>query len=390
MNRPRTLVLAAIATTTLLAGGLGIRLMGQGSPSSGKPAPVKLPRYTQPAPAASVPAPKAIGARKVPCWGCPDANEWPIAFRTDLDLLAPLGNGPGNAALWLKDFSKDVGARYSDLEKAMDRRVAVSEEFPKVFAADEPLLREAEPWADQAAMRTYPEVYPVLGMDTRLPNLLFAMNLAKGWAARAASHPGTPAAVEDARRVIRWGRLLRQDDVTIVQDLVGLACIRMGAEQLYEEAVRQGDQPLALATAMALGEHAPQRLRTAQVLTRLVLTAAEGFEPASTGRVFVSGRVPTEAKVAAILETVKGAPERRFRLEAIAQLQLVRQLGSKAQAAQVEGVLDGLYQGPDPIVAAAAKHARQTTIDDETLAAILSRDTFGNPSMSPMIPVKGP
>jgi hypothetical protein len=387
MNRPRTLVLSAIAVVVLLAGSFGVRLLAGGA---GKPAPQLLPRFAQAAPPASVPAPKAIGALKVPCWGCPDANQWPVAFRTDLDLLAPLGTGSGNAALWLKDFNKEVGARYPDLEKAMERRVKVSEEFPTVFAGDDPLLREAEPWAEQATMRTYPEVYPVLGMETRLPNLLFAINLAKGWAARAASHPGTPVATEDARRVIRWGRLLRQDDVTIVQDLVGLACIRMGAEQLYDAAVGQGDQPLALAAAMVLGEHAPQRLRTAQVLTRLVLTAAEGFEHATTGRALMSGRVPTEAKVAAILETVKGTPERRFRLEAIAQLQLVRQLGSKAQAAQVEGVLDGLCQGPDPIVAAAAKHARQTTIDDETLATILMKDEFGNPRMIPMISVKGP
>ncbi len=370
MIRPRTLVLAAIAAVTLLAAGLGIRLLAQGSAAAGKSAPM-LPRYSQPASAASVPIPRAIGALKVPCWGCPDANKWSVAFRTDLDLLAPLGNGPANVALWMKDFNNQGGTRYSDLEKAMDRRVEVSVDFPKVFAGDDPLLREAEPWADQAVMRTYPDVYPVLGMATRLPNLLFALNLAKGWAARAASHPGTPAAVDDARRVIRWGRLLRQDDVTIVQDLVGLACIRLGAEQLYDAAVRQGDQPLALASAMVLGEHAPQRLRTAQVLTRLELTAVEGFEPASTGHVFVSGRVPTEAKLAAILETVKSAPERRFRLEAIAQLHLVRQLGSKAQAARVEEVLDSLGRSPDPIVAAAARHARETTLDDETLSAVL-------------------
>ncbi len=371
MNRPRTLVLAAIATTVLLAGGLGIRLLGQGGPAAGKPAPVRFPRYTAATPSASVPTPNSIGALKVPCWGCPDANEWPVAFRTDLDLLAPIGTGTANAALWMKDFSKQVGAREDDVEKAMARRVEGPGDIGKVLAGDDPLLLEAEPWADQTVMRFYPDVYAVDGFETRLPNLLFALTLSKSWAARAAAHTDSPTAIEDARRAIRLGRLLRQDDVTIVQDLVGVACIRLGAEQLYDAAILRKDHPLALASAIVLGEHAPQRLRTAQVLTRLELTAVDGFEPTHQGRVFRSGQDVSEKKLAAILETVKRAPERRFRLEAIAQLQLVRQLGSKAQAARVEEVLDGLGRSPDPIVATAARHARQTTLDDETLGAVL-------------------
>lgn len=35
----------------------------------------------------------------------------------------------------------------------------------------------------------------------------------------------------------------------------------------------------------------------------------------------------------------------------------------------MEAVIDG--KSPDPIVAAAARHARQTTIDEETLTAVL-------------------
>lgn len=371
MIRPRTLVFAAIAVVVLLAGTLGVRLLAQGRSASSKAVPARLPRYTQAAPPASVPAPLPIGALKVPCWGCPDGNEWPIAFQTDLDLLAPLGKGTANAALWLKDFSKQVGAREADAEEAANRRVEGPGDYGKVLPGEDPLLAEAEPWADQGVMRLYPDVYPVAGFETRLPNLLFALTLSKSWAARAATHPDSPAAIEDVRRAIRLGRLLRQDDATVIQDLVGIACIRLGAAQLYDLAVRRGDHQLALASAIVLGEHAPQRLRTAQILTRLELTAVDGFEPTHLGRVFKSGHEVTESKLAAVLEIAKNAAGRRFRLEAVAQLHLVRQLGSKAQQARVEETLDGLIGGPDPLVAAAARHARQTTIDDETLTSVL-------------------
>ncbi len=371
MSRPRTVVLSAIAFVVLLGCALGVRLLAQGRAATEKPAPARLARCTL-APLPATPgAQKPIGALKVPCWGCPDANDWPVAFRTDLDLLAPLGNGTANAALWLKDFNKEVGAREADTEQAMNRRIEGPPDFGKVLAADDPLLLEAEPWADQAMMRTYPDVYPVEGFVTRLPNLLFALTLSKSWAARAADHPDSPAAIEDARRAIRWGRLLRQDDVTLIQDLVGIACIRLGAEQLYDAAVRRSDHPLALASAIVLGEHAPQRLRTAQIQTRLEITAVDGFETAQVGRVFKSGREVTEKKLAAILETVKSVPDRRFRLEGLFQLQLIRQLGSKAQKASVETALDELLGSPDPLIAATARLARTTTIDDEILEIVL-------------------
>ena len=31
----------------------------------------------------------------MPCWSCPQARSWPITFKTDLDLLAPLGMDHG-------------------------------------------------------------------------------------------------------------------------------------------------------------------------------------------------------------------------------------------------------------------------------------------------------
>ena len=153
MNRPRTLVLVAASVVFLLSAVLGARFFLRERLAAAQPAPAKLARVTGTAPRASVPAPKSHGLLKVPCWGCPEADGWPIRFRTDLDLVAPLGDGSGNAALWLKDFAKQVGARASEAALAMERRVEGPGEWGKVLAPDDPLLAEAEPWADQATMR---------------------------------------------------------------------------------------------------------------------------------------------------------------------------------------------------------------------------------------------
>jgi hypothetical protein len=355
MIRPRTLVLAAIAVVVLLAGTLGVRSLNRGHTAPSKPAPARLTRYAEAVPAASLPGPGSIDALKVPCWGCPEADGWPIAYRTDLDLLAPLGKGAGNAALWLKDFSKQVGAREDEAEQAAKRRVEGPGDYGKVLSGDDPLLVEALPWADQAVMRFYPDVYPMEGFETRLPNLLFALTVGKSWAARAAVHPDAPTAPDDCRRAIRWGRLLRQDDTTLIQDLIGLACIRLGTEQLYAIAVRRGDHQLALASAIVLGEHAPQRLRTAHLMTRLDLTSSRGIDV-------------TDRKLDAVIEAARSSKDRRFRLEGIYKLAVVRAVGSRQQRQAAETALDELTGSPDPLLSAAARWARTTELSRQDLA----------------------
>ncbi|HEX7529451.1 MAG TPA: hypothetical protein VF425_10095, partial [Thermoanaerobaculia bacterium] len=245
MNRSRAQILAALAVVVVLAAALGIRWAGLGSPP-----PPPVARFDRPAPPAHVALPIRIDVPNVPCWSCPDSEKWPIRFRTDLDLLAPLGDGAANAALWFKDFAKPRGARLEEAEAAMKRRVEGPGEFGLVLPPNDPLLKEAEPWADQATMRFYPDVWAAEGASTPIPNLLVAMSFARSWVARAGSNPDAQAAMEDCRRAIRWGRLLRQEDGTIIQDLVGLASIRLGAEQLYALAARRGDQPLMLAAAI--------------------------------------------------------------------------------------------------------------------------------------------
>lgn len=360
MNRARILVLTSIALLALLGGTVGVRLLRRGGPAKPGPAPARLARWTEKAPAATVPAPKPIDVAglKVPCWGCPDAEGWPVAFRTDLDLLAPLGTGPGNAGAWFKDFTAQVGAREDEAEESKKRRGEGPGEFGKVLPPDDPLLREAEAWADQSTMRFYPDTFAMEGFRTRIPNLLLAMSIGKSWAARAALHPDSPAALDDCRRAIRWGRLLRQEDATILGDLVGIACIRLGAEQMYEIAVRRGDHPLALASAIVLGEHAPQRLRTARLLTRTE-TTAEG----TTG----AGFEVTGAKVKAIVDAAKGAPGRRFRLEAICQLSVVRTVGGRGQRREAEAALVRLSKDSDPLVSSLGRWVLSNDLDRSQL-----------------------
>src|ERR1035438_5707580 len=154
----------------------------------------------------------------------------------------------------------------------MKRRIDGPGDLGRVLRPDDPLLTEAEPWADQATMRFYPDVWTGEGPSTPIPNLLVSLAFAKSWTARAASNPDAPASIEDCRRAIRWGRLLRQEDATIIQDLVGLASIRVAAEQLYALAARRGDQPLMLDAAIVQGQAAPQRLRPAEFIARVSIS----------------------------------------------------------------------------------------------------------------------
>ncbi|MFI5197880.1 MAG: hypothetical protein ACHQJD_04625 [Thermoanaerobaculia bacterium] len=340
MNRSRSQVLAALAVVVVLAAALGIRLAGLASPA--RP---PLARLDKPAPPAHVPLPIRVDVPQVPDWGFEaDHGRWSIRFRTDLDLLAPLGDGPANSALWLKDFAKPQGARLPEAEEAMKRRVDGPTDLGRVLPPDDPLLKEAEPWADQATMRFYPDVWTGEGPSTPIPNLLVALSFAKSWAARAASNPDAPAAIEDCRRAIRWGRLLRQEDATIIQDLIGLASIRIGAERLYALAARRGDQPLMLAAAIVQGESAPQRLRTAEVMTRVAIRAT-GTDPLS------------DEKVDDAIGVAKSSPDRRFRNEAIVMLGFARFTGTADQRERVERALAELKTSPDAFVAGNARWA---------------------------------
>ncbi len=356
MKKARTLVLLAIAAVVLLAGGLVLRARAVDRARPPRPPVPRLARFAGSAGAARVPAPKpiALAEMKVPCWGCSGSDKWAVTFQTDLDLLAPLGDGTANAALWLKDFARQTGAREGDAAAAMKRRVDAKEPYGKALPPNDPLLLEAEPWADQATMRFYPDVFAVEGFETRIPDLLISLTLARSWAARAASRPDSPQAYDDCRRAIRWGRLLRQEDTTLIQDLVGLNCVRLGAQALYDVARARGDQVTALAAAIVLGEHAPQRLRTAQLVTEIDVFSDPGAKV-------------DEERLGRVLGAAKSSPDRRFRAEAITQLAVARARGSKAQRGKVDLALDEIAAGKDVVLSTMARWARTAKFTPDLL-----------------------
>ncbi len=350
-NRSRITVLAASGVLLLFAGALVVRVLdreGRSAPSNLTRA--KLPRHVGPAPAARVPGPRPVDVAhlKVPCWGCvPESDEWSVRFQTDLDLLAPLGDGPGNAALWLKDFTARVGAREAEAEAALKRRITASG-GQRVLPPGDPLLSEAEPWCDQAAMRFYPDVFPMEGFATSIPNLQVAVTLARSWVARGIASPDASTALDDCRRAIRLGRLLRQEDATVISDLIGLSCIRAGAQGLYDLAVRRGDAAEALAAAIVLGEHAPQRLRTAQVITKVSVQPSDPSRwPWSLGL--------GDRRLEDVIEVARGSGDRRFRAEATLQLGVVEVAGTRTQKGRARTVLERIAAGRDPFLASAAR-----------------------------------
>jgi hypothetical protein len=358
----RPYVLVAFALFAVLAGLLGVRLLaGARVPGVATPGPA--------APAATVPAPKAavLSALEFPCWGCPEAQRWPVTFRTDLDLLAPLGNGPANAGAFFKDFAKPGGRRYAEAVAMMERRVEGPPALGKVLPPDDPLLLEAEPWCDQASMRYYPDFFPLEGFNTQLPNLLVPLAFAKSWVARGLAVEDPSLAMEDFRRAIRLGRLLRQEDATIIADLVGLACIRYGALGIYDVARREGDTPLALVASNVLGEHAPQRLLTSERITKVELRPY--VRESAGGELTLA--LP-DSRLDAIVELATGERDVRFRGEGIVTLALVRTLGTEAQQERALSTLNALAKSTDARVSALASWNLSHGLSKESIAQALS------------------
>ncbi|MBK6405281.1 MAG: hypothetical protein IPF66_09685 [Holophagales bacterium] len=64
---------------------------------------------------------------------------------------------------------------------------------------------------------------------------------------------------------------------TVIQDLIGLAVIRQGAQALYDLASRRGDTKLMLAAAIVVGEHGEQRLLTMMRVNQLKLEEVKGL-----------------------------------------------------------------------------------------------------------------
>jgi hypothetical protein len=211
-------------------------------------------------------------------------------------------------------------------------------------------------------MRFYPEIFRVRGYASRVPNLVLALTLARSWIARGHDAADDETAMADFRRVIRLGRLLRQEDVVLINDLAGLAAIRWGAEAIYDRARAAGNTDLALLAGVVAGEGAPQRHLTAARLTVIEIAAGAarlgGVETAPCLRRDAAGAPRVEvpaARFAAIREMASSCPDRRFRIDAALSLRLVAELGSGRQQQEARETLQALAAGDDAIVAASTR-----------------------------------
>lgn len=353
----------ALAVLAALAGLLVVRVsVGQ---------PPRAFATSQP-PAAIVPAPGQFTLDKLdlPCWGCLWAQGWPLRYVTDLDLIAPLGTGTANAATWFAQFAKPNGPRFAEAEAALARRVQhgalpIAPKGLDVLPPNDPLLAEAATWCDQSTMRFYPAVFPVQGGETQLPNNLLAVTFARSWMARGYDAADFDAAMPDFRRVIRLGRLLRQDDVVLINDLVGLTFIRWGVEAIYDRAHKEGRRDLALLTAVLAGEGPPQRYLSAARQTEADVTPY--VRRAADGSTILD--LP-DARFDAIRTTANASPDRRFRIEAMGSLRLVVRFAPATMRAQARAVLEQLARSDDPIVAASARWNLVTPVDEKEVKSM--------------------
>ena len=164
--------------------------------------------------------------------------------------------------------------------------------------------------------------------------------------------------MDDFRRAIRLGRLLRQEDVVVISDLVGLACIHLATRGIYERALADGDLELALLASVVLGEVAPQRLGTKKHLTSTDLL--DSFERNDRGEVSFRLR---PGKLEIVIEVANGAPDRRMRCEAVEGLNIVRSLGTPEEQSRAFEELEKLAGDSDPMVAAGARWSLDNPTD---------------------------
>jgi hypothetical protein len=351
----RTIITAAVTIFLVLGGLLGARLVLRWWQSS---------RLVVP-PNSRVESPRGTTASKleVPCWSCPSAKDWPVQFQTDLYLIAPLGEGTGNAAEFFAQFEKQRGPRAADATTMMDRRFEDENDFGLIVAPDDELLLEAEPWVDQAVMRFYPEIFPMEGTETRITNLLVLLTFVRSWAANGVAAEDPVAGLEDCRRAIRLGRLLRQDDVVIINDLVGLASIHLGARGVYRIAQRTGDDDLALLASIVLGEVAPQRFMTMEKISAFDLTPYMRLGPSGSHRLDMP-----DSQLEVAMTDAEGLTERRFFGEVILSANVILNLGTPEQQQRVRELLEELAAVDDAIIADFAQWALDTPPTEERLA----------------------
>lgn len=357
-DSPRLAVLAAGALVVVLAGLFAARVLARTEPPSG-------PSDWPAAPTATVPLPAAYELRDLPtpyCWGCSGNYNAPLDFQIDLDLLAPLGTGEGNAATWLRRFTRGqegydtVGGAYKERYEEHE----LGDTTWRVLPADDPVLRATEPWIDQASASFYPEVFTVEGLETEVPNLLAMLDLARSWVYRGKTAGNDEAAKDDFRRAIRLGRLLRQDDVTVIQNLVAIACIRLGTEALYEQARDEGDGATMVAASLVLADKDAMRMNT---MRRIHAMTLDSYQDESGAWKLAL----TDKRLEELLGSLRRVPDRTFRVEGMIALHGVKHAGTPAQREKAAKVLAELEGDPDELVAALAQRLNSQPFDPGVL-----------------------
>jgi hypothetical protein len=337
---------AAAALVLVLAAALGIRLWARNEPRPAtaqgdvrEPAPIVL---------AELPTPF--------CWGCSSNRTAPLEFQVDLDLLAPLGDGTENAAVWFSRFAIGGSRRATDGKAVYSKRLVektIDGDEWRVFPADDPLLLEAEGWVDQARCSFYPDVWELDGIETPITDMLLTLHLSRSWVARGKLESDPRRAREDFRRAIRLGRLLRHDDVTIIQDLVAIANIRLGAGALYELARREGDAATMLVTSLVLADKDAMRQQTARWIT----TFERSHRPSGF----------SDDELESIVELLGEMTTRRFQMEGVISLVLAKHLGTDEQRNRANEVLDEYSRSDDPMLAETARDFRDMNLEGDEL-----------------------
>lgn len=307
------------------------------------------------APAAHVPKPTPLNVAELPAprrwsWFKLTRGSEPLDFSFDLDRIAPMGDGTANAAVWFRDFANDDGSRALEFQQSNTVSVTLFGSPARVLPPDHPLLREAEPWVDQATCRFYPDIWTATGPDVLVPNFMFAITLARSWAARGAHETDPERAREDFRRAVRLGRLYMQDDIVMIQHIAGWSCVAYGLRGLNDLARRQGDAPMVAATSIALGDFEAMRQAAARWEDGVKIADALREGPFGWGLSF------DDAQIGRIVDAAEWSPLRCMRAEALIPLDAIAHEGTRAQRRAATAVLAKLTHDSDPRLAAVATH----------------------------------
>ena len=323
-----------------------------------------------PRPISSVPTPPPLSVADLPDpypWGARiGRSEFvPLQFSVDLDRLAPLGTSSGNGAEWFADFSKIIGPRVSEYQTAQSSTVTWRDDGRdrEVLPPAHKLLLEAESYVDTSQWSFYPEVYPWTGPSTPIANLLFALQLGRSWVARGQNSADDALALEDYRRSIRLGRLLLQDDVIYIQNLIGIHLVRTGAEAIYLFARERGDGATAAFAALVLQDCAVLRLEGYRRFNEIAIFSdfVARLDTEDDGD-RIELRLPDD-RLDVLVRIATEDPNRSFRIEATTPLWITSHIGTARQRELAGKTLGGMVDDPDDLVATAAAELMVRTFD---------------------------